>query len=91
SASYRHFGARLARAAGVRVLLLDYRLTPEHPFPAALEDSAEAIDWLVEQGVGPAHIAVGGDSCGGNLALSALQRRWVAGQALPAALWLISP
>ncbi len=91
SASYRDFGARLARAAGVRVLLLDYRLAPEHPFPAALDDSAYAIAWLGQNGFGAAQIAVGGDSCGGNLALAAVQRRLLAGEALPAALWLISP
>lgn len=91
SASYRDFGARLARAAGVRVLLLDYRLAPEQPFPAAADDCAAAIDALVAQGVDPARIAVGGDSCGGNLALAALQRRVAAGQPLPAALWLVSP
>lgn len=91
SASYRDFGARLARAAGVRVLLLDYRLVPEHPFPAALDDSAAAIAWLVAQGFDPAQIAVGGDSCGANLALAALQQRLSTGDPMPSALWLISP
>lgn len=85
SASYRAFGARLARASGARVLLPDYRLVPEHPFPAALDDTVAVLSALS----GP--VAVGGDSCGGNLALAAVQARIAAGHAAPRALWLVSP
>ncbi len=84
SASYRAFAARLARASGARVLLPDYRLVPEHPFPAALDDTVAVLDAL------DLRVAVGGDSCGGNLALAAVQARLAAGAA-PAALWLVSP
>ncbi|MEU5693550.1 alpha/beta hydrolase [Actinosynnema sp. NPDC020468] len=64
----------LAREAGVRVLSADYRLAPEHPFPAAADDAATAFEWAVahadELGIDPARIALGGDSAGGNLAAS---------------------
>lgn len=86
--SYRGMGANLARASGCRVLLLDYPLAPEHPFPAARDASIAALDWLMTQ---EGQVAIGGDSCGANLAVSAVQARLKAGQAAPAAAWLISP
>ncbi len=85
SASYRGLGARLARAAGARVWLPDYRLVPEHPFPAALDDVLAVLAGM------SGRVAVGGDSCGGNLALAAVQSRIAARAPPPAALWLISP
>lgn len=91
SYSYRHFGARAAQASGVRVLLLDYRLAPEHPFPAALDDAGAAIAWLLDQGIAPGRIAVGGDSAGGNLALAALQRCAATSGPALGAMWLMSP
>jgi acetyl esterase/lipase len=91
SRSYRDFGVRLARASGCRVLLLDYRLVPEHPYPAALTDTLDALSWAERQGYDASHIAVGGDSAGGNLAVAAIQARLAAKQPVPAALWLISP
>lgn len=89
--SWRHFAARIARAAGVAVLLPDYRLTPEHPFPAAHEDALATLAWLDERGVDPARRAIGGDSAGANLALSALVARREAGLPLAAAAWFVSP
>jgi acetyl esterase len=63
---------RLARAAGARVLSVGYRLAPEHPFPAGLEDAEAALGWALEGGFGP--VAVAGDSAGGNLATVAARR-----------------
>ncbi len=91
SQSYRDFGARVAKSSGIRVLLLDYRLVPEHPFPAALDDTVATLAWLEQQGYASDHIATGGDSAGGNLALAAVQMRITQGHAAPAGLWVISP
>jgi acetyl esterase/lipase len=78
-------------ASGVRVLLIDYRLAPEHPFPAALEDAAVGYQWLLAQGIPPSQIVIGGDSAGGGLALSTLLRLRDHAIALPAAGVLLSP
>lgn len=91
SESYRPFAARLARACGADVIVPDYRLAPEHPFPAARDDTIAALDALEEQGTAMENVAIGGDSCGANLALAAVQSRMARGAALPAVLWLISP
>ncbi|MFO6448356.1 alpha/beta hydrolase [Erythrobacter sp. NE805] len=91
SQSYRPFAARLARATGADVIVADYRLAPEHPFPAAFDDTRTAMDALEAEGYAPGRIAIGGDSCGANLALGALQGRMARRAALPSALWLISP
>src|SRR3984893_3891157 len=64
---HRDVMGRVSRAAGARVLGLDYRLAPEHPFPAAVDDSLAAYRWLLGQGVQPSKIAVAGDSAGGGL------------------------
>ncbi len=66
-----HAGA-LAAAAQTGVLVPDYRLAPEHPFPAAVEDALSAYGWMLEQGIAPERIAVAGDSAGGGLVLSLL-------------------
>src|SRR2546428_832819 len=63
--SHRHLAAAIARAARARALVLDYRLAPEHPFPAALEDAVAAYRWLLAQGQAPASLAVAGASAGG--------------------------
>lgn len=89
--THRELAARLCLASGLRVLLLDYRLAPEHPFPAAVDDAAAGYRWLLAQGVGPDQIVIGGDSAGGGLALAALLRLRERGLALPAAGVLISP
>src|SRR5262245_65038338 len=70
--SHRHLAAAIARAAGARALVLDYRLAPEHPFPAALEDAIAAYQWLLGEGIAPGRIVVAGDSAGGGLTVAAL-------------------
>jgi monoterpene epsilon-lactone hydrolase len=84
--------ARLGRAGGMRVLLPEYRLAPEHPFPAAIDDVLAAWRWLrADQGLGARSMAVAGDSAGGGLAVALLVATRDAGQALPAAAVLMSP
>jgi len=90
-ATHRALVARLSRAAQSRVLAIDYRLAPEHPFPAAGEDAIEAYQWLVDRGTNPARIIVAGDSAGGGLAVSTLVAIRDAGLPLPAAGVLLSP
>jgi len=82
--SHRLMVAHLARLSGVPALSVDYRLAPEHPFPAALEDALEAYRWLLKSGVSPDKIVFGGDSAGGNLVLAALLALRDAGEPLPA-------
>ncbi|MEK8126430.1 alpha/beta hydrolase [Paenibacillus filicis] len=90
-AFYRDMAARLAKASGVQVLTIEYRLAPEHPYPAAHEDCLTAYRWLREQGY-PAHrIVLGGDSVGASLALMTLLSLKEAGELLPAGAFLLSP
>jgi len=84
--------ARLGRASGMRVLLPEYRLAPEHPFPAAIDDVLAAWRWLrTGQDLSAGSIAIVGDSAGGGLAVALLVATRDAGQALPAAAALMSP
>jgi epsilon-lactone hydrolase len=84
--------ARLGRASGMRVLLPEYRLAPEHPFPAAIDDVRAAWRWLrAGQGLSPRSLAVAGDSAGGGLAVALLVAARDAGEAMPAAAVLMSP
>jgi epsilon-lactone hydrolase len=84
--------ARLGRAGGMRVLLPEYRLAPEHPFPAAIDDVLAAWRWLsAGQGLSASSVAVAGDSAGGGLAVALLVAARDAGEALPAAAVLMSP
>jgi len=80
-----------AEAAGARALVVDYRLAPEHPYPAALEDARTAYFSLLEQGVAPGSIALVGDSAGAGLALALIAALKQRGAPLPAAAALISP
>ena len=75
--------AFFALAARARTFALDYRLAPEHPFPAQLEDAQAAYHWLLSRGIAPEHIAIAGDSAGGNLALTLLLALRDAQQPLP--------
>jgi len=90
-ASHRDLIARIAEASGLRVLAINYRLAPEHRFPAALEDALAAFIWLREQGLKPQDIALAGDSAGGNLVLTLMLNLRDRGQPLPAAGALMSP
>jgi monoterpene epsilon-lactone hydrolase len=84
--------ARLGRASGMRVLFPEYRLAPEHPFPAAIDDVLAAWRWLrTDQGLSASSLAVAGDSAGGGLAVALLVAERDAGEALPAAATLMSP
>jgi epsilon-lactone hydrolase len=89
--THRGLAARLALASQARVLTIDYRLAPENPYPAALEDALASYHWLLAQGIDPGQIAIGGDSAGGGLALATALCLREARQKLPAALFLLSP
>jgi monoterpene epsilon-lactone hydrolase len=89
--THRGLAARLAIASRAHALIIDYRLAPEYPFPAALEDALGAYRWLLEQGISANKIALGGDSAGGGLALATAISLRDMGEALPAALFLLSP
>jgi acetyl esterase/lipase len=89
--SDRKAAAHIARAAGVRSLVLNYRRSPEHKFPAQIEDVHSAYDWLLKKGYRPENIASVGHSIGGNFAISLAVRLRDKGAALPAAVLSISP
>ena len=89
--SHRELVARIARASGARALAIEYRLAPEHPFPAAVDDAVAAYRWLLAQGVSPSGIVIAGDSAGGGLTLATLVALKEAGDPLPAAGVCLSP
>ncbi|MGQ9824003.1 MAG: alpha/beta hydrolase [Desulfotomaculales bacterium] len=89
--THRGLAAKFSRAASARVLLIEYRLAPENPFPAALEDAVTAYRWLLSAGFAPQCLAVAGDSAGGGLAVAALLKLRDDGVPLPAAAVLMSP
>lgn len=89
--SHRFFVAKLSQALGASGLLPDYRLTPEHPFPAGLNDCVTAYRWLLSQGVTASQIVIAGESAGGNLALATTLSLKESGDALPAVLIALSP
>lgn len=89
--SHRHAVAEMGRAAAARVLALDYRLAPEHPFPAPVEDTLAGYRYLLAQGFAPSHIAIAGDSAGGGLVVAAMLAIRDAGLPQPACGWCISP
>jgi acetyl esterase/lipase len=89
--SHRSLAKRIAFAAGARVVVPDYRLAPEHPFPAAVDDAVAAYRWLQLDAGGPERVAVAGDSAGAGLALALLVRLRNHGAPLPACAVLLSP
>jgi epsilon-lactone hydrolase len=89
--SHRHLAAEIGRAARARTLALHYRLAPEHPFPAAVEDAVAGYRFLLAQGLRPGSIAIAGDSAGGGLTVAALLAIRDAGLAQPSCGWCISP
>ncbi|MBS1786366.1 MAG: alpha/beta hydrolase [Acidobacteria bacterium] len=89
--SHRHLVAALSEATGVAAFALDYRLAPENPFPAAIEDAVAAYHWLLEQDIAPNRIVIAGDSAGGGLTLATMLRLRDAGLPLPNAGVCISP
>ena len=88
---YRDITWRIATLCRTRVVCIDYRLAPEHPFPAALDDCVAAYRGLLAEGADPRRIAVMGDSAGGGLALAAMLRLRDEGVALPVAAAVVSP
>ncbi len=89
--THRDMIGRLSRAAQARVLGLNYRLAPEHPFPAAVEDALAGYRYLLSSGLNPARLAIAGDSAGGGLTLATLVAARDAGIQLPAAAVCLSP
>jgi monoterpene epsilon-lactone hydrolase len=89
--SHRHVAAEAGRAARARTLALDYRLAPEHPFPAAVEDAVAGYRFLLADGVQPGGITIAGDSAGGGLVVAAMLAIRDAGLPQPACGWAISP
>ena len=89
--SHRHLAAAIAGAAAANALLLDDRLAPEHPYPAAVEDATAAYRWLLAQGIAPGSVVIAGDSAGGGLTVATLLALREARVPLPAAGVCISP
>jgi acetyl esterase/lipase len=83
--------SQIARAAKARAFAIDYRLAPEHPFPAALDDALAGYRWLLEQGIDAKSIVVAGDSAGGGLTAALLLALRDAGDPLPGGAVLLSP
>lgn len=83
--------ASLAQKIGIRALMVDYRLAPKYPFPAALDDCVTAYHWLLKQGFSAENIVIAGDSAGGNLTLTSLMKLRDNSAPLPAAAACLSP
>ena len=89
--SHRHMVAEAGRAAGLPALALDYRLAPEHPFPAPVEDTLAAYRFLIDGGMRANRICIAGDSAGGGLVVAAMLAIRDAGLPQPGCGWCISP
>ena len=89
--THRRLAYDVSAASAARVLVIDYRLAPEHPFPAAVDDATEAWSWLLKQGLDPARMAIAGDSAGGGLTIATLVNLRNRKLGLPACAVAISP
>jgi epsilon-lactone hydrolase len=89
--THRRMAYDISAACGARVLVIDYRLAPEHPFPAAVDDATKAWRWLLQQGLSPGRLAIAGDSAGGGLTIASLVNLRDLKLALPACAVAISP
>ena len=89
--SHRRLVTEAGRAAKIRTVAVGYRLSPEHPFPAAYDDALTAWRFLRDQGIAAAHVAIGGDSAGAGLTLALISGLRDAHEELPACAWLVSP
>lgn len=89
--SHRGLAWRLAKASDSEVLAVDYRLAPEHSFPAAVEDAVASYQWVVDQGISAERVIVAGDSAGGGLAAALMVKLKELGLAQPKAAVLLSP
>lgn len=89
--THRSLVSRICADAGLRGLIIDYRLAPENPFPAAIEDAEQAYDYLIETGSDPRNIVIAGDSAGGGLALALMQKLGSHKKPQPQAAVLFSP
>jgi len=88
---HRHFVAKFVKGTGLPALLFEYRLAPEYPYPAALDDSLAAYRWLLASGVSPKRIVIAGESAGGGLGLALMLALRDKGLPLPAAAVALSP
>lgn len=91
AASHRKLAGHLAKALGTTAVVIDYRLAPEHPFPAQIEDATAVYRALLDKGYAPENIVTAGDSAGGNLAISTVLRLREDGTELPGAVVALSP
>jgi monoterpene epsilon-lactone hydrolase len=89
--THRSMVKKICKLSGLRALVIDYRLAPENPYPAAIEDAEAAYDFLVEQGVRPETLLLAGDSAGGGLSLALMQKLRENDKPLPRAVALMSP
>lgn len=89
--SHRQIASHLAAAANIRTLITEYRLAPEHPFPAALDDALKAYEYIIKSGIAPCHMALAGDSAGGGLSVSLMIYLKQNGLPLPGVCLLLSP
>lgn len=89
--THRYLASKLSKSTGARVLVPEYRLAPENPFPAAIEDAVKVYRWLLSSGVSPESIIIGGDSAGGGLTLATLLSLRDENEAMPALAVLLSP
>jgi len=89
--SHRRMVTEAGRAARMRTLAVNYRLAPEHPYPAAQDDAMTAWRFMCAKGIPARNIVVGGDSAGGNLTITLINRLRAAGEDQPACAWLASP